>query len=174
VTDPGDRRPPVPGRPSPPAPAAPLRTQLRRPTGTPEGAPPPVAPLPPLASVRPVGAAAPMRARPRPVTRGPVAETLGEKLARQLPLWMLYLVIVPILSFVLGGFIPWGLVHLVFLLGSVPGVFLIPLLALWQTGFLIYLWLNDSELLDRGLLAKHLLAIALGTWAWIYAMPSLA
>jgi hypothetical protein len=165
LSDPEDGRPPAPGR-----------TQLRRPSGIPESAPLKVAPLPPLRSMPgarpPMGAPArPMAPRPRPILRGPAVPTLAERLGRNLPLWMLYLTIVPVVSTVLRPYIGWPVVLLMFIIGSVPSVFLIPALAFWQIGFLLHLYLKESELLDGRLLAKHLLAAAFGAWVWMYCMP---
>jgi hypothetical protein len=163
LSNPGDDRPPAP------------RTQLRRPTGTPEGAPLKVPPLPPMSSPRPPASAAarPMspRPRPRPLPRE-AAPTLTERLAKSVPLWMLALTAIPIVTTLLGSFIPVALVQGFLIVGCLPSVLLIPVVALWQMGFLLHLWLSENELLTGRLVAYHLLSMVFAVWVWMYAMPT--
>jgi hypothetical protein len=112
----------------------------------------------------------PLSPRPRPSSAAG-QPTLAEKIAQRLPLAMLGLAVVPLVSSILMRFIGAPVVLSILFLASLPSVFLIPILVLWQMGFLIYLYLQEDPLLDQKLVAWHLLSLAFGVAVWMYGMP---
>jgi hypothetical protein len=99
------------------------------------------------------------------------AHTLTERMAEEGHFWLLALTVIPIIATVVGPFLP-AFLQAMLILGCLPSVFLIPIGAFWQMGFLLHLYLSESEIFNGRLVAFHLLSMAFTIWVWMYCMPS--
>jgi hypothetical protein len=113
-----------------------------------------------------------MAPRPRPLPRALAAPTLAERLGERLPIWMLWLTPLPIVATLLSSLNTFNFLQALLVTACIPSVVLIPILGLWQAGFLLHLYVSESELLTQRLVVTHLLTLAFGAWVWMYAMPS--
>jgi hypothetical protein len=129
-------------------------------------------PLPPMPPARPAAATSrPMPPRSRPLPRVSAAPTLTERLAEEGHFWLLALTVIPLITTVLGPFLP-PFLQAILVLGCLPSVVLIPFGALWQMGFLLHLYLSENEIFSGRLVTFHLLSMMFMVWIWMYCMPS--
>jgi hypothetical protein len=98
--------------------------------------------------------------------------TFAERLAERMPIWMLWCTPVPVVATLLSSFNTLNFLQALLVTACIPSVLAIPVLGLWQVGFLLHLYIKESELLTQRLLVTHLLSLAWGAWVWMYAMPS--